>query len=190
MKPIFFASPGEFREWLKEHHATETEVLVGFYKKATGKPTMSWSDAVDEALCYGWIDGHTKRIDDTRFRIRFTPRKPGSNWSKVNVAKAEALIRGRRMRAAGRKAYEARSAAKTGVYSFEQAEEPAFTPAQARRFKAQKKAWAFFQAQPPWYRRAATWWVISAKKEETRLKRLSQLIDDSKAGRTVPPLTR
>ena len=189
MKPIFFSSPAEWRAWLKEHHRTNDEVFVGFYRKATGKPTMTWSDSVDEALCYGWIDGRANRIDETRYCIRFTPRRPGSNWSDVNIAKADELIRTRKMRAAGRKAFEARTAPQSGAYSFEQRGSARFSRDQLGRFKADRRAWEFFSAQPPGYRRTATWWVISAKKEETRLKRLRQLIDDSGAGRRVPPLS-
>ncbi|MEX0832424.1 MAG: YdeI/OmpD-associated family protein [Actinomycetota bacterium] len=190
MKPKFFATPDKFREWLKKHHKTESELWVGFHKKDSGKPSMTWPEAVEEALCFGWIDGVRRSYSASSYVNRFTPRRPGSNWSKINIAKAEELIRNRKMRAAGRKAFEARSEAKSGVYSFEREREPAFSAAQLRAFKADRKAWEFFRAQPPWYRRTATWWVISAKRGETRERRLAQLIRDSRAGRTIPPLTR
>ncbi|MEX1045965.1 MAG: YdeI/OmpD-associated family protein [Actinomycetota bacterium] len=190
MKPKFFAKPEKFREWLKVHHKTESELWVGFHKKDSGKPSMTWPEAVEEALCFGWIDGVRRSYSASSYVNRFTPRRAGSNWSKINIAKAEELIRNRKMRAAGRTAFEARSEAKAGVYSFEREREPAFSASQQRAFKADRKAWEFFRAQPPWYRRAATWWVISAKREETRERRLAQLIRDSRAGRTIQPLTR
>ncbi len=189
-EPIFFDSPAAFGAWLEEHHATETEVWVGMYKKATGKQVMNWSQAVDEALCWGWIDGIAKRFDDESHMQRFTPRKPTSNWSAVNVRKVEQLRKEGRMRPPGEAAFARRRPDRTGVYSFEQPDEPAFTPAQEAQFQAHAAAWAYWQARPPGYRRQATWWVISAKREETRARRLATLIEDCAAGRPIKPLRR
>jgi len=188
MKPIFFASAAEFRAWLEQHHAQAQELLVGYYKVGSGKPSLTWPESVDEALCFGWIDGLRKRLDDERYTIRFTPRKPRSTWSAVNVQRVAVLTAEGRMRPAGLKAFEARSADKTSIYSYEQRKAARLSPAQTRAFKANPAAWAYFQAQPAWYRTAATWWVVSAKKEETRERRLAQLIADSAAGRGIPQL--
>jgi uncharacterized protein YdeI (YjbR/CyaY-like superfamily) len=189
VEPTFFATPGELRAWLEAHHQGETELLVGFYKKGSGRPSITWPESVDEALCFGWIDGVRRSLGDEAYTIRFTPRTKRSFWSNVNVRRAGELIAEGRMRPAGLAAFEARSGERSGVYSFEQ-DEVAFDAAQARRFQADAKAWDFFQAQPPWYRRTATWWVISAKKEETRAKRLATLIEDSAAGRPIKGLDR
>ena len=189
MKAIYFASSAEWRDWLEEHHARATEVLVGFHKRGTGTPSLTWSESVDEALCFGWIDGVRKRVDDARYTIRFTPRKRASTWSAVNVAKMEELQAAGRMTPAGRAAYERRRKDRTATYTYEQRHLAAFEPALERRFRANRKAWSFWRAQTPSYRRNATFWVMSAKKAETRERRLAKLIDDSAAGRTVPPLT-
>jgi uncharacterized protein YdeI (YjbR/CyaY-like superfamily) len=181
-EPIFFASAAAFGAWLAEHHETQTEVWVGYWKKHTGKPSLVWADAVDEALCFGWIDGVLRRIDDGCHMQRFTPRKPSSNWSAVNVAKVAALREAGRMRPAGEAAFARRRPDRTGVYSFEQPAEPELAPEQRARFEAEPEAWAFFEAQPPSYRRQACWWVISAKQPETRARRLAALISDSAAG--------
>jgi uncharacterized protein YdeI (YjbR/CyaY-like superfamily) len=186
----YFASPAAFRAWLDEHHASKTECLVGFHKAGTGKPTLTWPESVDCALCYGWIDGKRKSVDGARYTIRFTPRKPGSIWSKINVAKVAALVEAGLMRPAGAKAFAARSDAKTGIYSFERAKAATLEPADEKRFRANKPAWAYFSARPPSYRRAAYHWVISAKKAETRASRLATLIADSAAGRHIKPLRR
>ena len=187
-EPIYFPSPAAFREWLAEHHERETEVWVGFWKKATGEPSLTWSEAVDEALCFGWIDGLLRRVDDRRHIQRFTPRKPKSNWSKTNLAKVEALRAEGRMRPAGEAAYARRLDERTGVYSFEQPDEPAFDAAQRARFEAEPAAWAWFSGQSASYRRQATWWVVSAKKPETRERRLATLIADSATGERIKPL--
>jgi uncharacterized protein YdeI (YjbR/CyaY-like superfamily) len=189
-EPIFFDSPAAFGAWLEEHHATETEVWVGMWKKATGNQVMNWSQAVDEALCWGWIDGIAKRVDEESHKQRFTPRKPTSNWSAVNVRKVEQLRKEGRMRPAGEAAFARRRADRTGVYSFEQRGEAAFTPEQLAQFEANPVAWAYWQARPPGYRRTATWWVVSAKREETRQRRLATLIEDCAAGRPIKPLAR
>jgi uncharacterized protein YdeI (YjbR/CyaY-like superfamily) len=187
--PIFFASPDEFRAWLEEHHATATELLAGFHKKSTGRPTMTWTESVREALCFGWIDGIRRSLGDESYTIRFTPRKPRSNWSSLNVRHVEELIREGRMTAAGLAAYEARTAKRTGVYAFEQRHAARLEPEQEERFRADPKAWEFFQAQPASYRQTAIYWVVSAKREETRARRLATLISDSAAGRRLAQLT-
>jgi uncharacterized protein YdeI (YjbR/CyaY-like superfamily) len=189
-KPTFFATPADFRAWLEKHHGQAQELFVGYYKRDSGRPSITWPESVEQALCFGWIDGVRKSLGKESYVIRFTPRKPGSIWSTVNIRKVEELIARGLMRPAGLEAFEARSEEKSGIYSFEQKEEPKLSPAQEQRFQADPKAWAFFQAQAPWYRRAATWWVVSAKKDETRQKRLATLIADSAAGRTLPMLTR
>jgi uncharacterized protein YdeI (YjbR/CyaY-like superfamily) len=186
--PIYFESPAAFRAWLEANHDSEKEVWVGFWKKATGRQGMNWSQAVDEALCFGWIDGVAKRIDDERHVQRFTPRKPVSNWSVVNIEKMATLRAEGRLRPAGEAAFARRRADRSGVYSFEQRSDPAFEPAQQAALEADAAAWAFFQARPPSYRKAATWWVISAKRPDTRARRLATLIADSAAGELIKPL--
>ncbi len=189
MEPKFFATVADWRKWLEKNHDREKEVLVGFYKKKSGKPSITWPESVDGALCFGWIDGVRRSIDASSYTIRFTPRRPRSIWSSVNIRRANELIALGMMRPAGLRAFEARTGERSGVYSFEQ-KEIAFEKHQEREFKKEKAAWRFFQSQPPWYRRTATWWVISAKREETKAKRLKTLIADSAAGRTIGPLTR
>lgn len=178
MVPRFFASSAAWRKWLHAHHAKQTELLVGFYKRDSGRPCMTWSESVDEALCYGWIDGVRKSIDDTRYSIRFSVRKPTSIWSKVNIAKAEALIASGRMMPAGLERFQRRTSAKSGVYAFEQGEIE-FDAASARAFQADPTAWEFFQKQGAYYRKRMTWWVINARRPETREKRLAKLIEAS-----------
>jgi uncharacterized protein YdeI (YjbR/CyaY-like superfamily) len=184
-KPTFFPAPADFRAWLVQHHAKVEELLVGFYKIGSGKPSMTWPESVDEALCFGWIDGVRKSLGASSYAIRFSPRKPGSIWSSVNINRAQALIQRGLMQPAGLKAYQARKENKSGVYSYEQRgvnlEEP-----YNRLLKANKIAWSFFQSQPPSFRKAASWWIISAKKEETRLKRLEKLIAHAVRGQRPP----
>jgi uncharacterized protein YdeI (YjbR/CyaY-like superfamily) len=189
MRPKFFPTPADFRAWLQDNHDQQSELLVGFYKKDSGKPNMSWPESVDAALCFGWIDGVRRRIDDLSYCIRFTPRKPRSTWSAVNIKRVQELSALGLVQPAGTKAFAARSEQRSAIYSFEQ-KEIAFDKAQDRQFRANKPAWKFFQTQAPWYQRAATWWVISAKRPETKVKRLSTLIDDSAAHRTLRHLTR
>ena len=189
-RPRFFATPAAFRAWLEQHHATADELLVGFHKRATGTPSMTWPESVDEALCFGWIDGKRKSLGESSYTIRFTPRKPTSIWSSINVAKVKALAKGGKMHAAGLAAFAKRTKERTGVYSFERNEAAVLPPDQARRLAGNREASAFFEAQPPWYRRTAIHWVISAKQEATRERRFAQLLVDSAAGRTIPPLTR
>jgi uncharacterized protein YdeI (YjbR/CyaY-like superfamily) len=186
----FFATPEHWRRWLEKNHARATEVWVGMYRKGSGTPSITWPEAVDEALCFGWIDGIRKSIDETRYKNRFTPRKKGSNWSNVNIGRVAALTKEGRMRPAGLAAFEARDPKKSGVYSFEQRERATLGAELERRFRANAKAWAFFQAQAPYYRRVATFWVVSAKQEATRERRLATLIEDSAAGRRIAPLRR
>lgn len=189
MKPTFFRSPADFRKWLERHAAAAEELLVGFYKRESGKPSLTWPESVDEALCFGWIDGVRQRVDDQSYTIRFTPRKPGSIWSSVNIRKAQALIEQGRMTPPGLGAFKARSAQKAGIYSYEQ--RPAeLTEPYAGLLSRNRVASEFFKSQPPWYRRTATWWVISAKKEETRLKRVQTLIEHSKRRELLPQLDR
>ena len=165
-------------------------MLVGFYKKGSGRPSITWPESVDQALCFGWIDGVRKGLDDTSYAIRFTPRRPSSTWSAVNVKRVGELTADGLMQPAGVAAFERRSDDRTGIYSHERREAAAFDSEQERAFKADEGAWAWFQGQPPSYRRTATHWVVSAKKPETRERRLRRLIEDSAAGRTVPLLTR
>jgi uncharacterized protein YdeI (YjbR/CyaY-like superfamily) len=186
--PTYFASPADLRRWLRTHHASTRELWVGFYKKATGIASITWPESVDEALCYGWIDGLRKRVDDVRYMIRFTPRRPISHWSAVNLGRVQVLIETRRMRPAGLTAFVERNLAKSQQYAYE-TRPTELPPDYLKRLKANRPAWAFFQAQRPSYRRAATWWVVSAKRDETKHRRLDRLIDDSAAGRAVPPLT-
>ena len=186
---IYFSSPAEFGAWLEQHHETEKELWLGYWKKATGKPSLTWSQAVDEALCFGWIDGVMRGIDDERHVQRFTPRKPTSNWSEVNIAKVAKLRAEGRMRPAGEAAFARRREDRSGVYSFEQRNEPQLEPEQEERFRANEAAWKYFMSRPPSYRKPALWWVVSAKKPETRERRLATLIEDSAAGRPLKQLT-
>jgi uncharacterized protein YdeI (YjbR/CyaY-like superfamily) len=185
--PAYFQSPAAFRAWLADHHATVRELLVGFHKKGTGLPSITYPEALDEALCFGWIDGVRRNVNETSYTIRFTPRKQRSRWSAVNIRHAERLIADGRMRPAGHAAYERRHDAGLREYSYE-ATPRELTEAYRRRFAAKKRAWAFFQAQPPGYRRVAQFWVMSAKREETRRKRLDILVSYSAGGERIPPL--
>jgi uncharacterized protein YdeI (YjbR/CyaY-like superfamily) len=167
MDANFFESPAHFRQWLAENHGTAKEVLVGYHKKHTGKPSLTWEESVREALCYGWIDGIRRSIDADRYTIRFTPRKSGSNWSNVNIKHVEELMKEGRMQAAGLKAFEARKDAKSGIYSYEQ-DYLSLDEAAENRLKASPKVWDYFQAQAPSYRKVAAHWVMSAKQPTTR----------------------
>jgi uncharacterized protein YdeI (YjbR/CyaY-like superfamily) len=187
---IYFASPEEFRAWLEEHHGSEGEVFVGYWKKATGKPSLTWSQAVDEALCFGWIDGVLRSVDDERHYQRFTPRKPGSNWSAINIDKVEQLRAEGRMRPAGEAAFARRRDDRSAIYAYEQRKNPELEPEDEARFRADAAAWEYFMSTPPSYRRPALWWVISAKRPETRERRLATLIEDSAAGRRIKQLSK
>ncbi len=186
--PQFFATPAEFRAWFDGHHEAGGELLVGFYKKGSGKPSITWPEAVDEALRVGWIDGVRKSIDAESYSIRFTPRKPRSIWSAVNMGRVAELTRLGRMRDAGLKAFEKRSAEKSAIYAYEQRQAAELDEAHESRFRANQSAWDWFQAQAAWYKRTATWWVVSAKKEETRLKRLTLLIECSEQEKKIDQL--
>lgn len=186
MKARFFTSAAAFRVWLERHHARKTELLVGFHKKRRDGATrgLTYPEALDEALAFGWIDGVRRSLDAGSYTIRFTPRTRRSIWSKVNIRHVERLIAGGRMHAAGLRAYEARSAARSGVYSFER-KPMAFDAASRRMFAANQPAKTFFDAQPPGYQRVLTFWVMSAKKSDTRARRLARLIDKSARGERV-----
>lgn len=169
------------------NHRRATEVLVGFYRIATGKPSLTWDQAVDEALCFGWIDGVRRRLDDARYVIRFTPRRPGSVWSAKNTARAEELIAAGRMTAAGRDAFSGRNAAKSALHSYQRQTASLDVPA-VRAFKRDAAAWAYYSAQPPSYRRLTAYWVMSARKPETRATRLVELMQHSRRGERIPLL--
>ena len=188
MKPKFFKTPADFRKWFEAHHVSAPELWVGFYKKTSGKPSITWPQSVDEALCFGWIDGIRKSIDDVSYKIRFTPRQPRSTWSAVNIKRAQQLIDQELVRPAGLKAFAAREENRSGIYSYEQ-RTPELPNQYGKKLKKDLAAWKFFQAQPPSYRKAANWYVLSAKKEETRLKRLNALIEYSAQGRRIPQFT-
>ena len=188
--PKVFTAPDKWRAWLEKNHGSEQELLVGFYKRGSGRPSITWPEAVDGALCFGWIDGVRKSIDAASYTIRFTPRKPRSIWSAVNIKRAKELSRLGLMHAAGLAAFEKRDGDRSAIYAYEQRKTAKLPPEFEKQFRANDEAWAFFQSQPPWYRRTSTYWVISAKKEETRTKRLGTLIDCSARKRNIPSLTR
>ena len=181
MQPKFFTSAELFRRWLERNHDSETELLLGFHKKSSGKKSVTYAEALDEALCFGWIDGVRKSLDETSYTIRFTPRKPRSIWSLVNVKHIERLQKEGRMHPAGLAAYERRDAKRTGIYSFENRSRE-LSPAYEKTFRQNKAAWKFFQEQPPGYKRLMIFRTMSAKQEETRLRRLKQLIECSEKG--------
>jgi uncharacterized protein YdeI (YjbR/CyaY-like superfamily) len=189
IEPRFFKSPAEFRKWLERHHGSRTELLVGFYKTGSGKPSITWPESVDAALSFGWIDGVRKRVDDVSYTIRFTPRRPTSIWSSINIKRVQVLSRAGLISPAGLKAFEARRENKSGIYAYEQRPQELVEP-YAGMLTGNAKARAFFEAQAPWYRRTATWWVISAKREETRLKRAQSLIGWCAKGKLLPQYTR
>lgn len=186
--PTFFPTPNNFRKWLLENHQTEPELWVGFYKKATGKPSITWPESVDQALCFGWIDGIRKKIDEEAYQVRFTPRKPKSHWSHVNIKRIEELKKEKLVMPAGLEAYSKRDPENTGKASFEQ-KKVTLSDAFEKRLKANKKAWDFLYNQlAPSYRKQSIHWVMSAKREETREKRLITLIECSEKGEKIPPL--
>ena len=180
-KPKFFSSPEQFRRWLEENHAKANELLMGFHKKDSGKKSMTYSEALDEALCFGWIDGVRKSYDDASYTIRFTPRKPKSIWSLVNLKHVERLKQQGRMAPAGLEAFAKRDPKRTGIYAFENAPR-ALSAEYEKEFRKKKGAWEFFQAYPPYLKKQVSYWVMSAKKEETRQRRLQQLIESSAKG--------
>ena len=184
MKIKYFKSASEFRRWLEVNHGRRYELWVGFYKKDSGKGGLTYAEAVDEALCFGWIDGLKKRVDELSYTHRFTSRKPKSNWSRINIQRVERLQKAGRMTPAGLEAYAAREPERSGVYSFENAPRK-LAAADEKQFKSDKTAWEFFQRQPPGYQRLAIWWMVSAKKPETRARRLSHLIAESRNARRI-----
>jgi uncharacterized protein YdeI (YjbR/CyaY-like superfamily) len=191
VEPRFFATAADLRAWLEAHHADTGELLVGFYKKGSGRPSITWPESVDEALCFGWIDGIRRRIDDESYSIRFTPRRPRSIWSAVNIKRAGELIAEGRMTPAGLAAFEARDEERSAMYSYEQRHAAALDADQEARLRADAAVWEWFQGRPPSFRRAAIYWITSAKKPETRERRLGQLIEAASEGRPpkalIPP---
>jgi len=188
VKPTYFRTPEDLAKWFAAHHATAKELLVGFYKKGSGTPSVTWPESVDQALCVGWIDGVRRRVDDARYTIRFTPRSPRSVWSVINMKRAQELIDQGLMRPAGLAAFEARTANSSGIYAYEQRSGTLPDP-YARTLRKNKAASAFFRKQPTSYRKKCYWWVVSAKQEPTRLKRLDGLIAAWAEGDTVPRTT-
>lgn len=189
-EPRFFETAEDFRHWLERHHATATELVAGFKKKGTGLPSITWPESVDEALCFGWIDGIRRRIDEESYSIRFTPRRPRSNWSALNIRRMRALIAAGRVRPPGLACFESRTADRSRTYSYEQRDRARFDADLERRFRAAEEAWTWFRDQPPGYRKTATFWVMSAKRQSTRERRLGVLVDSSAKGRRIPPLRR
>jgi uncharacterized protein YdeI (YjbR/CyaY-like superfamily) len=189
MEPTFFTTPDELHAWFQAHHDTEKELLIGFYKKGTETPGVTYAQALDEALCFGWIDGIRKRIDERRFTIRFTPRKRRSIWSAVNINRAGELAAEGRMQPSGLREFTERDRTREKQYSFEQ-ERHTLDPAYEEQLRANEAAWTYFAAQAPSYQRTAIWWVMSAKRAETRSKRLATLIEDSAQHRRLAHLTR
>lgn len=188
MKPKFFSTPAEFREWLEQNHDTASELLIGFHKRASGKKSITYPEALDEALCFGWIDGVRKKLNETSFVQRFTPRKPRSIWSNINVDHIERLKKEGRVHASGLAAYERRDPKRTGIYSFEN--DPAkLAPDYEKKFRLNKRAWKFFEEQAPYYKRLMIFRIMAGKKEETRIRRLDQLIECSANGHRVGLLT-
>jgi uncharacterized protein YdeI (YjbR/CyaY-like superfamily) len=186
---IYFPSPAAFRAWLAEHHASASELLVGFYKKGSGKPSLTWPESVDEALCYGWIDGVRRTVDHERYTIRFTPRRPGSNWSAINVKRVAELEKAGRMTAAGREAFSRRDERKTAIYAYENRPRE-LSEAYEKRLRRIRPAAAFWDAQPPGYKRLCCFYVMSAKQEATRERRLQLLMDCCARGERLPGLEK
>ena len=189
IKPTFFKTPAAFRKWLERNHQTQDELWVGYYKTATGKSSVTWPESVNEALCFGWIDGMRKSIDETAYMIRFTPRRPNSIWSALNIKNFEALKKAGRIHPAGQAAYDAKKDKLTHRYSFEQGTLK-FLPTYERKFKSNKTAWKYFQSLPVSVRKPSIWYVMSARREETQLRRLDKLIQCAEAGERIPELRR
>ncbi len=189
-KPQFFATPSEWRAWLEKNHAETEELWVGFYKRESGRPSITWPESVDGALCFGWIDGVRKSIDEKSYKIRFTPRKPRSTWSAINIKRVTELSKLGFMHARGLAAFEKRDGDRSGIYAYEQRKGAALQPAFEKQFRKDRRAWEFFQSRPAWYRRTSAWWVISAKKEETKKRRLEILISCSSGQKNIPSLNR
>jgi uncharacterized protein YdeI (YjbR/CyaY-like superfamily) len=188
--PRFFATPARFRAWLEKRHADATELWVGFYKRDTGKASITWPQSVDEALCFGWIDGIRKSLGEESYVIRFTPRRSTGKWSAVNIKRMAELEAQGRVMAAGRAAFARRDEEKSAEYSYERRFAAKLEPEQERRLRANREAWSYFESEAPWYRRTMTHWVVSAKREETRERRLATLIECSARGRRIDGLER
>jgi len=184
MKITYFPTPADLRKWFEKHHETEQELHVGFFKKGSGKPSITWPESVAEALCFGWIDGIRRKVDEESYTIRFTPRKRTSTWSSINIKLAQRLIEQGLMQPAGLAAFKARRENRSGIYSYEQRSATLPEP-YLGQLKKNKAAWKYFEAQPAWYRKQISWWIVSAKQEETRLKRLEKLIAEVAAGRRL-----
>jgi uncharacterized protein YdeI (YjbR/CyaY-like superfamily) len=184
LKPKFFRTPADLQSWLEKNHATATELWVGFHKKDSGKPSITWPESVDQELCFGWIDGIRTRVDETSYRIRFTPRRRGSVWSAINIKRTRELVRQKQMRPAGLKAFAARIENRSGIYSYEQRNTDLSQPC-AKLLKKNKAASKFFEKQPPSYRKMMGWWIVSAKTEQTRMVRLGKLICESTKGKRL-----
>ncbi len=189
MDARFFTTEKSFRTWLEKNHAKSTELVIGFYKKESGRPSISYPEARDQALCFGWIDGIRRALTSDSYTIRFTPRKPRSIWSAINIGRVEELTKLGQMTPAGDQAFEARKEQRSQIYAYEN-KSIQLTPVYEKQFRAKKKAWEFFSRQAPWYRRTSTYWVMSAKQEPTRLKRLAELIADSEQGLRIKQLRR
>ena len=187
MKPMFFRTPAAFRTWLKKNHKTAAEIVVGYYRKDSGKPSLTWQESVDEALCFGWIDGVRHSHPPDAYSNRFTPRRPGSNWSAINIRRVEELTKLKRMAPAGLAAFAKRTDAKSRVYTYEQKDRFVLDQGLEKKFKANKPAWDYFQLQAPYYRNLMTGWLNMAKAEETRLRRLKKLMDACEKGRRMVP---
>jgi uncharacterized protein YdeI (YjbR/CyaY-like superfamily) len=187
-RPIFFATPALFRTWLQKNHQTQLQQWVGFHRKDSGRPSISWPESVDEALCFGWIDGLRKTVNAQSYKIRFTPRRSTSTWSSLNIRRMEELMKEGRVQPAGAKAFAQRSEKKSGIYAYENRRSAVLSPSAERQFRSNRSAWSWFSKQAPSYRQTATWWVVSAKRIETQEKRLATLIADSKAKRKIGPL--
>jgi uncharacterized protein YdeI (YjbR/CyaY-like superfamily) len=191
MKPRFFRTAAAFHDWLDKNHETQAELVVGFHKKGSGRTSLSYQEALDEALVFGWIDGVRHRVDESSYTIRFTPRRPTSIWSAVNIKRVEELTAAGRMRPPGLEAFEKRDPKKSAIYAYERAKagELLLDDDAMSAFKTDQKAWAFFDAQAPWYKRTCAHWIVNAKRAETRAKRLKTLIDCSRRGKRIPPLS-
>ncbi len=188
MDPTFFTDPDALRAWFEVHHATTPEILIGFHRKGSGRPSITWPEAVDEALCVGWIDGVRRSIDSDSYSIRFTPRRPRSTWSAVNVKRVGELVAAGRMKPEGLRAFEERAPERTGIYAYERRHDARLERGEERQFRDSPAAWMWFEGQPRSYRATAIHWVVSAKKDETRRRRLTTLIEDSAEGRRIRPL--
>jgi len=191
MNARFFRTAASFHTWLDKYHASRDELLVGFYKKGSGKPCMTYQEALDEALAFGWIDGIRRRVDDVSYTIRFTPRRATSIWSAVNIKRVGELTAERRMKPAGVAAFDKRSEKRSAIYTYERAaaREMLLDPDALALVKADEKAWAYFDAQAPWYKRNCAHWIVNAKRAETRAKRLATLIECSRKRKRIPPLS-